>query len=152
MALSDVTGELGDGSQLIAGAALPGGMLGMRHVALFVQNIDACLHFYVDILGMQLEWQPDPNNYYLTSGRDNLALHRSDASQTPSGPQRLDHIGFIIATPTKVDDWHAHFVQHDVKILMPPKTHRDGARSFYCADPAGNSVQMIYHPPISGLL
>ena len=30
-----------------------------------------------------------------------------------------------------------------------PKTHRDGARSFYCADPDGNVVQMIFHPPIS---
>jgi hypothetical protein len=30
-----------------------------------------------------------------------------------------------------------------------PRTHRDGARSFYCFDPAGNLVQFIYHPPIS---
>jgi predicted enzyme related to lactoylglutathione lyase len=36
-----------------------------------------------------------------------------------------------------------------VKILKEPKTHRDGARSFYCLDPAGNTVQMIYHPPLA---
>lgn len=152
MAEPGVVKELQKGDSSVAATSLPGGMRGMRHVALFVHNIDACLHFYVDILGMQLEWQPDPDNYYLTSGTDNLALHRSDASHIPSGPQRLDHIGFIIATPAEVDDWHAHFVQHEVKILMPPKTHRDGARSFYCTDPAGNSVQIIYHPPISGAI
>lgn len=127
----------------------PGGMLGMHHVALFVQDLDACLHFYIDVLGMKLEWQPDPDNYYLTSGSDNLALHRAAKSDVPSGPQRLDHIGFIMKTPADVDAWHTHFVQRGVKILQAPKTHRDGARSFYCADPVGNVVQMIYHPPIS---
>jgi hypothetical protein len=30
-----------------------------------------------------------------------------------------------------------------------PRTHRDGARSFYARDPEGNVVQVIYHPPIS---
>ena len=125
----------------------PGGMLGLRHVALFVQDLDACLHFYIDVLGMQLEWQPDPDNYYLTSRSDNLALHR--ASDVVSGPQRLDHIGLILKTPADVDAWHTYFVQHGVKILRQPRVHRDGAKSFYCEDPAGNVVQMIYHPPIS---
>jgi len=127
----------------------PTGMMGMRHVALFVQDIEACLAFYIKVLGMQLEWQPDPDNYYLTSGVDNLALHRVTETEKPTGPQRLDHIGFIIKSPQEVDAWHAHFVQHGVKILQAPKTHRDGARSFYCVDPAGTMVQLIYHPPIA---
>jgi len=130
----------------------PQGMMGMRHVALFVQDIEACLHFYIEVLGMQLEWQPDPDNFYLTSGVDNLALHRVTESEKPTGPQRLDHIGFVMRSPDDVDAWHAHFVEHGVKILQLPKTHRDGARSFYCTDPAGTMVQMIYHPPISGII
>ena len=36
-----------------------------------------------------------------------------------------------------------------MRIKNEPRTHRDGARSFYCLDPDGNVVQMIYHPPIS---
>lgn len=130
--------------------SVPGGMLGMRHVALSVQDMQSCLQFYTEIVGMQLEWQPDDDNYYLTSGTDNLALHRAKPGCMPDGPQRLDHIGFIIRTPDEVDAWHAHFVQNKVRILQAPKTHRDGARSFYCADPAGNTLQLIYHPPISG--
>ena len=129
---------------------MPGGLLGLRHVALFVCDIEACVRFYTEVLGMQVEWQPDADNYYLSSGTDSLALHRASAEQAPLGPQRLDHIGFIIRTPEEVDAWHAHFVRHGVKVLQPPKTHRDGARSFYCTDPAGNAVQIIYHPPISG--
>ena len=98
---------------------------------------------------MKIEWQPDPDNIYLSSGNDNLALHRAKKPTAEVG-QRLDHIGFILATPEEVDQWHEFFVSKAVKILMPPKTHRDGARSFYCSDPDGIAVQMIYHPPISG--
>ena len=128
----------------------PDGLLGLRHVALFVQDLEGCMRFYTEVLGMHVEWQPDADNCYLSSGTDNLALHRAAPDQMPRGPQRLDHIGFVIRTADEVDAWHAHFVQFGVKVLQPPKTHRDGARSFFCADPAGNVLQIIYHPPISG--
>jgi catechol 2,3-dioxygenase-like lactoylglutathione lyase family enzyme len=127
-------------------------MLGMHHVALFVHDLQACLVFYRDVVGMQEEWQPDPDNIYLTSGKDNVALHRLDADQSLQGAQRLDHIGFIMRAPEDVDAWHTHLTANDVKIAQAPKTHRDGARSLYCFDPAGNLVQFIYHPPISDKL
>ncbi len=122
---------------------------GLRHVALFVQDLDACLHFYTDLLGMTIEWQPDPDNIYLTSGNDNLALHRAPNDFDTSGSQRLDHIGFIINTPDEVDQWFDYLQSEQITVRQPPRTHRDGARSFYCYDPAGTVVQMIYHPPIS---
>ena len=122
---------------------------GMRHVALFVKNLEACEHFYVDLLGMQVEWRPDPDNVYLTSGCDNLALHRASAEYDTSGPQKLDHIGFIIKNAKQVDEWYAFLQYHEVAMRQPPRTHRDGARSFYCYDPADTVVQIIYHPPIS---
>lgn len=127
----------------------PGNTLGLRHVALFVENLEECLAFYTDCIGMTIEWQPDPDNIYLCSGTDNLALHRWQGSQT-DGAQRLDHIGFILKTLDEVDNWHDFFVSQGITIKKSPKTHRDGARSFYCLDPAGTLVQMIYHPPISG--
>ncbi len=131
-------------------ASRPGGMLGMRHVALFVHDLEACVKFYRDVVGMQQEWMPDPDNVYLTSaGADNLALHRLDSSSKLDGAQRLDHIGFIMRTPQDVDAWHDHLVAHGTRIAQATRTHRDGARSFYCFDPAGNLVQFIYHAPIS---
>src|SRR5690606_12226737 len=131
-------------------ASRPGGMLGMRHVALFVHDLETCVKFYRDVIGMQQEWMPDPDNVYLTSaGADNLALHRLDSSSKLDGAQRLDHIGFILKTPQDVDAWHAHLVTHGTRIAQATRTHRDGARSFYCFDPAGNLVQFIYHAPIS---
>ncbi len=126
----------------------PAPTAGLRHVALYVRDLAAVERFYVELLGMSVEWRPDPDNVYLTSGVDNLALHRATADFAPSKSQRLDHIGFIIRTPEQVDEWHEFLRQHGVAIKAPPRTHRDGARSFYCADPDGNVVQMIHHPPI----
>ena len=119
----------------------------MRHVALYVNQLEACVSFYTELLGMTIEWHPDPDNVYLTSGTDNLALHR--ATQSAEDAQRLDHIGFIVDDIDQVDVWHAHLAGNGVRISKAPKTHRDGARSFYCEDPDGTHVQMIYHPPIS---
>ncbi len=127
----------------------PPAIRGLRHLALQVYQLEACVEFYTTLLGMKIEWQPDADNYYLTSGCDNLALHRTKQPWQANTPQRLDHLGFILATPEEVDSWHAFLESHLVKIKMAPKTHRDGARSFYCEDPDGNPVQMIYHPPIS---
>src|SRR5919204_2044086 len=50
---------------------------GLRHLALNVTRLDEMKRFYVDLLGFTIEWQPDPDNIYLSSGIDNLALHRS---------------------------------------------------------------------------
>lgn len=127
----------------------PGKTGGMRHVALFVTDLAACEQFYVDLLGMTVEWRPDDDNVYLTSGNDNLALHRAEVVPAPQEQQKLDHIGFIIPTMDEVDAWFEFLQAHDVKIRNAPRTHRDGARSFYCYDPADTVVQIIYHPPIS---
>jgi len=126
----------------------PGQTLGLRHVALFVENLEDCVAFYCELLGMVIEWQPDDDNVYLTSSSDNLALHRW-AGESLSAAQKLDHIGFILASMDAVDEWQAFLLENGVKVLKSAKTHRDGARSFYCLDPAGTVVQMIYHPPIS---
>ena len=127
----------------------PGHTGGLRHVALYCADLEACQRFYVELLGMQVEWQPDNDNVYLTSGNDNLALHRADRGHDMSGAQHLDHIGFIIRDPDQVDEWYRFFVDQGVRIKAEPRTHRDGARSFYCQDPDGNTIQMIYHPPIA---
>ncbi len=119
---------------------------GLRHVALYVNELAACEHFYVDLLGMKIVWRPDDDNLYLSSGSDNLALHRAPSGARFAAQQRLDHIGFFLATREEVDVWYAYLRIQQVEIKAPPKDHRDGARSFYCCDPDGNVVQMIYFP------
>ncbi len=127
----------------------PGGMGGMHHVALWVKNFEACERFYCEVLGMGVEWRPDADNVYLSGGADNLALHRAPADFAPGAHQHLDHIGFILTDSAAVDAWYAFMKANGVPIEKAPKTHRDGARSFYCRDPDGNTVQMIFHPPLA---
>jgi catechol 2,3-dioxygenase-like lactoylglutathione lyase family enzyme len=124
---------------------------GLRHVALNVRDLDAMKRFYVDVLGFAVEWEPDPDNVYLTSGRDNLALHRNAVLPTDPGRpnQALDHLGVIVSLAEDVDRWAAFLETQGVTIVARPKTHRDGARSCYVKDPDGNTVQILHHPPIS---
>ncbi len=121
---------------------------GLRHVALQVRDLEACEQFYTELLGMRVEWRPDADNIYLTSGNDNLALHRTAGEFAAAPAQRLDHIGFIIGRMDAVDSWFNFLKVNGVGMTKEPRTHRDGARSFYCLDPDGNSVQFIYHPPL----
>lgn len=123
--------------------------LGLCHVALLVEAFEACERFYVDVLGMSVEWRPDEDNVYLSSGRDNLALHRAPPGAAFGAAQRLDHIGFAVHTAQEVDIWHDYLLGQGVEIKHGPRSHRDGARSLYCRDPDGNTVQIIFHPPLA---
>lgn len=125
----------------------PPGPISLRHVALVVSDVRRSESFYVDVLGMRMEWKPDEDNCYLTNGSDNLALHKGTGDW--SGVQRLDHIGFIVRTPEEVDAWAAYLKSRQVRLRAEPRTHRDGARSLYLEDPDGVVIQIIYHPPIS---
>lgn len=95
---------------------------------------------------MEVEWEPDADNVYLsTGGQDNIALHKG----TP-GAGSLDHIGFFVRTHAEVDEWYAEVKSApEAKILREIKTHRDGARSFYFADPDGIVIQILCHPPVT---
>jgi catechol 2,3-dioxygenase-like lactoylglutathione lyase family enzyme len=148
---------------------------GLRHLALHARRLDEMKQFYVDLLGFAIEWEPDADNIYLSSGTDNLALHRSaepsrlrspdndasvgaarqsaeGATAVRSSDSALDHLGLIVRSADDVDRWADFLEGHGVVIDAKPRTHRDGARSCYFRDPDGNRVQIIHHPPISNRL
>lgn len=122
--------------------------LGLGHLALTVKNLETCEHFYTQLVGMSVEWRPDEHNVYLTSGYDNLALHRAPDDFESSPGQHLDHLGFFLKSEEDVESWFDYLRENNVVIKIPPKKHRDGTKSFYCFDPDGNTVQFIHHPGI----
>lgn len=124
--------------------------LGLRHLALHVRAFDATRRFYVEVLGFRVEWEPDADNCYLTSGADNLALHRAPAA-AGGHETALDHLGLLTPAAEDVDAWAAYLDSRGVALTSRPRTHRDGARSLYLEDPDGNRIQIIHHPPLSGL-
>lgn len=121
---------------------------GLRHVALNVADVSASVAFYSSLFGMQVVWRPDPDNAYLSSGCDNLALHRSQ-TRLQQERHRLDHVGFIVERPEDVDRAAEVLAARHIPLLKPPRTHRDGSRSLYCADPDGNVIQILYEPTLS---
>lgn len=129
------------------------GLLGLRHLALWIPSdrFDATCAFYREGLGMALQWQPDPDNVYLTHAGDNLALHRAAASRdVEAGKGGLDHFGFFVPTAADVAAWEAELTAKraafEIEIVQSTKTHRDGATSFYLRDPAGFLVQILHMP------
>ena len=127
----------------------PSPVLGFRHIALNVRDVRKSLEFYSNVFGMTLEWMPDTENAYLTSGGDNLALHQLPPGQQPANVQSVHHIGFVVRRPEDVDEWAGKVRGLGISLAAEPRTHRDGARSFYFHDPDGILIQLIYHPPIS---
>jgi catechol 2,3-dioxygenase-like lactoylglutathione lyase family enzyme len=128
---------------------------GLRHLALRVTDMAKARNFYQGLLGMTVVWEPDPENVYLTSGWDNLALHLMPKEEAAvfdaSKGQSMDHLGFIVESPGMVEGYERRMREAGVKIVKPFKRHRDGSNSFYMADPDGNVIQILYEPQISPL-
>jgi len=126
------------------------GLKGMRHIALKVRDVARAKKFYQEYLGMEVVWQPDAQNVYLSSGCDNIALHEvSEPFASAAVEKQLDHLGFIVETIERVKELEADFIARGVTIVYPFKLHRDGSASFYCADPDGIVLQLLYEPKLS---
>jgi catechol 2,3-dioxygenase-like lactoylglutathione lyase family enzyme len=125
---------------------------GLRHLALRVRNIQVSQAFYERHFDMKLVWQPDPDNVYLSTGVDNLALHQVPAEEfekfaaSPHHP--LDHLGFLMDSPESVNALFQEVSAQGVTIVHPPKQHRDGSFSFYLADPDSNTIQVLFEPSV----
>jgi catechol 2,3-dioxygenase-like lactoylglutathione lyase family enzyme len=122
---------------------------GLRHLALNVEDVARAVSFYRRVFGMEIVWQPDADNAYLSSGCDNLAFHRGSAGDR-SG-QSLDHLGFIVSTIEELETGYQWAQANQLNIARPLRRHRDGSVSYYVRDPDGNVIQILYEPSISPL-
>jgi catechol 2,3-dioxygenase-like lactoylglutathione lyase family enzyme len=122
---------------------------GLRHLALNVKDVAHAANFYRRVFGMTIVWQPDADSAYLSSGCDNLALHRGSVGN--SSAQSLDHLGFIVSTIEELEAGYRWARQNQLDIALPLRRHRDGSVSYYVRDPDGNVIQILYEPSISPL-
>ncbi len=126
------------------------GIKGMRHIALKVREVARAKKFYQELLGMDVVWEPDAQNVYLSSGADNIALHEVSGEFAAAAIEKqLDHLGFVVETIERVKELESEFIARGVTIVHPFKLHRDGSASFYCADPDGIVIQLLYEPTLS---
>lgn len=123
----------------------------MRHIALKMRDVARAKKFYQEMFGLEVVWEPDAQNVYLSSGCDNIALHEiPDPFAQAAVEKQLDHLGFIVETVERVKELESEFIARGVTIVHPFKIHRDGSASFYCADPDGIVIQLLYEPTLSG--
>ena len=126
------------------------GLRGMRHIALKVRDVKRSKAFYQEVLGMDVVWEPDSQNVYLSSGPDNIALHEVAFDTTNAArSEQLDHFGFLVESIERLRELETEFRNHGIKIVAPFKVHRDGSASFYMTDPDGIVIQMLYEPTLS---
>src|SRR5690606_41661053 len=125
---------------------------GLRHLALRVRDVQASRQFYERLFDMKIVWQPDPENVYLSTGYDNLALHQVSQQELKefdlSRVHPLDHLGFLMDSPQSVDALYTEANGMEIPIIKPLKRHRDGSYSFYLQDLEQNTVQVLFEPTV----
>ncbi|MER3423188.1 MAG: glyoxalase [Nitrospiraceae bacterium] len=133
------------------------GIKGLWHLALKVTDLNRSRTFYEQLFGMRVVWQPDPDNVYLSSGSDNLALHQIPSVELENFKDRttrfMDHFGIVMDSCESVDQLFERVdtdgERFGATVVHRPRRHRDGSYSFYMTDPDGNTVQVLYEPTIS---
>jgi hypothetical protein len=55
----------------------------------------------------------------------------------------------VVDSIERVKELEGAFRSQGVEIVQPFKVHRDGSASFYCADPDGIIIQLLYEPTLS---
>jgi catechol 2,3-dioxygenase len=119
------------------------------HVALRVADVERSRAFYSTLLGFEVvEEDPEHGGVFMTLG-DNF--HTLDIGQHPAPeaaqrPQRgqigLGHIAFQVGSYAALREAYAHLVGNGVEILRA--TNHINQRSFYFADPDGNTLEIDY--------
>ena len=103
----------------------------MRHIALKVRDLAQSKQFYQEMFGMDVVWEPDSKNVYLSSGCDNIALHEVTESFLKSAEERqLDHLGFLVESIERVAELEQEFRAKGVKIVHPLKSIGTVVRRF----------------------
>ncbi|MGH7115088.1 MAG: VOC family protein [Stellaceae bacterium] len=125
---------------------------GIGHVNLRVADQEASKRFYRDMLGFAIaEEDPEHGGVFMTLGEN---FHTLDIGQHPEPdkaprPQRgqigLAHIAFQVGSYAALRDAYAHLVENGVEILRA--TNHVNQRSFYFADPDGNTLEIYYEMP-----
>jgi catechol 2,3-dioxygenase-like lactoylglutathione lyase family enzyme len=118
------------------------------HIVLTTRDLEACIRFYTEVLGMQLERfrTPTEERLALKFGAQKINLHEWGREFTPRAhvavPGSLD-LCFIASVP--LDDVIAKLRQRKVQILEGPVA-KTGAvsklRSVYVRDPDLNLVEI----------
>ncbi len=116
---------------------------GINHITLRVNNIERAEEFYGDLLGFEQEKKMGRSMAVYRIGNDTLVLVEAEtAYDTTSKDYRVDHFGFVVNTPDKVDELAKYFIENEVTILSGPANRKD-ERFIFVSDPDGNMIEIF---------
>jgi catechol 2,3-dioxygenase len=125
---------------------------GIGHVNLRVADQEASKRFYRDVLGFIVaEEDPEHGGVFMTLGENfhtlDIGQHPApaDAQRPQKGQIGLGHIAFQVSSYAALGDAYRHLVDNGVEILRA--TNHVNQRSFYFADPDGNTLEIYYELP-----
>jgi len=126
----------------------------LDHLALKVTDMDKTLHFYHQVLGLELLRTSGPKaeggrSAVLQAGGQKIDMFsRPDfVSADKDKPVGMDHLCLIMETAS-VEDLIAHLQQAKVEIFWGPVT-RHSSTSVYVYDPDGVHVELRVETPAS---
>jgi catechol 2,3-dioxygenase-like lactoylglutathione lyase family enzyme len=76
-------------------------------------------------------------------GKDSLVLVEAETEyEKTSKDYRVDHFGFFVDSPARVDELAAFFREQEVTILSGPSNRKNG-RFVFISDPDGNMIEIF---------
>lgn len=116
----------------------------LDHIVITTQDIEASLHFYVDILGMELD---DNNNRYAVKfGNQKFNLHRGKAEFLPAAANvTFGSADLCLIAEGSIEEIEAELKAKGVPIELGivPRTGANGPiDSIYLRDPDENLVEI----------
>jgi catechol 2,3-dioxygenase-like lactoylglutathione lyase family enzyme len=118
---------------------------GLNHITIRVNRIDASKEFYGDILGFEvIRTMGQSMAVYDIGGGDTMVIVEAETSYDPTSRDfRVDHFGFYVDSPDKIDELAKYFREKEVTIMSGPANRKKG-RFLFIADPDGNMIEFMF--------
>lgn len=118
---------------------------GINHITIRVNDIERAEEFYGEVLGFDLVRKMGKSMaVYKVGEEDTLVLVEAETSYDPtSRDYRVDHFGFFVESPERVDELAKYFKEKEVTVLSGPANRKRG-RFVFISDPDGNMIEIFY--------
>jgi catechol 2,3-dioxygenase-like lactoylglutathione lyase family enzyme len=131
---------------------MSGPVAGLAEIVLWVRDMQAALHFYGDLFGLEVISPPELPNKFLRAGPGAdgvpemivLIPHPDASASFPSEkPKRvLHHLAFRV-TASEYEGLQRRFEAKGIEVRGGVHPVLKGVRTFYVDDPDGNEVEVI---------
>jgi catechol 2,3-dioxygenase-like lactoylglutathione lyase family enzyme len=119
-------------------------------LGLFVDNMEAMVKFYRDIIGLKTDWKKEEpaaefeagTCIFVMVGRNDFETIISKSLTYPNGLNGTMVIGLNVKHHKDVDIEYKRLMDLGVESVSPPKTNDWGQRTCYVADPEGNLLEI----------